>query len=383
MAATTSTHETTVLVVDDTPDNLALMVGLLKDDYKVKVARTGAKALEIVGGDHPPDLILLDIMMPGIDGYEVCRRMRAAPASRDIPVMFLSSLEDANDKAEGFEAGGNDYLTRPFHAVEVKARVRSLLKAKAGQDAVREARARELDIAREIQRGILPIDLAAASADSGLDIHAHLEPASEVGGDLFEVLRASDDRLVVALGDVSGKGVPAALFMAVTVTLLRSMSRLVDAPDAILRGVNEELASRNPRGLFVSLFCAVVDLTRRRLSIANCGHPPPVLLREGHRPELVFSATGTVAGAIPGIEIGCQTVPLVRGRTYVLYTDGVTEAFDPDGVQFGYDRLLAALDESAHAPAAEVVRTVLSAVATHARGAPPSDDLALLVMRVP
>jgi sigma-B regulation protein RsbU (phosphoserine phosphatase) len=383
MGAADLLREATVLVVDDTPDNLSLMVDLLKDDYKVKVARSGEKALQIAAGDHPPDLILLDIMMPGIDGYEVCRRMRASPASRDIPVMFLSSLEDARDKAEGFEAGGNDYLTKPFHAVEVKARVRSLLKAKAYQDAVKEARARELDIAREIQRGILPIDLATATANSGLDVHAHLEPASEVGGDLFEVIRASDDRLVVALGDVSGKGIPAALFMAVTVTLLRSMSSLLGGPDAILRGVNEELASRNPRGLFVTLFCAVVDLKRRLLSIANCGHPPPVLLRNGSPPEFVFPATGTVAGVIPGIEIATETVPLVRGRTYVLYTDGVTEAFDPDGVQFGYDRLLAVHSGVTDAPAAEIVRTVVRSVAAHARGAPPSDDLAVLVLRVP
>src|SRR5204863_10067059 len=127
-------------------------------------------------------------------------------------------------------------------------------------DAIREAMARDLLIAREIQMGILPANLAAVTHQSGLDVHAIIEPAQKVGGDLYEVLRASDDRLVIALGDVSGKGIPAALFMAVTVTLLRSMSRLLGEPDAILRGVNEELASRNPRGLFVTLFCAVVDL---------------------------------------------------------------------------------------------------------------------------
>src|SRR6185503_13786985 len=101
-------------------------------------------------------------------------------SSRDVPVMFLSSLEDVKNKAQGFDAGGNDYLTKPFHALEVKARVRSLLKAKAYQDAVREARARELDIAKEIQRGILPTDLGAATEGSGLDVHAYLEPATEV-----------------------------------------------------------------------------------------------------------------------------------------------------------------------------------------------------------
>jgi sigma-B regulation protein RsbU (phosphoserine phosphatase) len=374
--------ECRVLVVDDVKANVDVLVETLHGEHKLSVALDGETALRLIAA-NPPDLVLLDILMPGIDGYEVCRRMRASPASHDIPVMFLSSLEDAKDKAAGFEAGGNDYLTKPFHAVEVRARVRSLLRAKAYQDAVREARARELEIAKEIQLGILPTDLAAATEGTGLDVQAHLEPAAEVGGDLFEVLRASDDRLVVALGDVSGKGIPAALFMAVTVTLLRSMSRLLDAPEEILRGVNEELASHNPRGLFVTLFCGVVDLKRRRLSYANCGHPPAVLVRAGLPPEFALGATGTVAGAIPGIEILSRTIPLERGRTYVLYTDGVTEALDPDGVQYGYERLLAILSGSSDASAAEILRTVLRSVAEHARGAPPSDDLSMLVIRVP
>jgi sigma-B regulation protein RsbU (phosphoserine phosphatase) len=374
--------ECRVLVVDDVKANVDVLVETLRGEHKLSVALDGETALRSVAA-NPPDIVLLDILMPGIDGYEVCRRMRASAASRDIPVMFLSSLEDVQNKAEGFEAGGNDYLTKPFHAVEVRARVRSLLRAKAYQDAVTEARARELDIAREIQRGILPADLAAATAHSGLDIHAHLEPAAEVGGDLFEVLRVSESRLVVALGDVSGKGIPAALFMAVTVTLLRSMSRLLVEPSAILRGVNEELAAHNPRGLFVTLFCADIELSKRRLSFANCGHPPAVLLRAGFPPEFAFPATATVAGVIPGIEILSRSVPLESGQTYVLYTDGVTEALDPAGRQFGYDRLLAALVGSAGAPAAEIVHTVVRSVGEHTRGAPPSDDLAVLVLRVP
>ena len=164
---------------------------------------------------NPPDLVLLDIMMPGIDGYEVCRRLRAAEATREMPVMFLSSLEDVQTRPAGFEAGGNDYLTKPFEVLEVKARVRSLLKAKAYADAVKAAAARDLRIAREIQTGILPANVAAQIQGTGLDVHAVLEPARQVGGDLYEVLRLGADRVVVALGDVSGKGIPAALFMAV------------------------------------------------------------------------------------------------------------------------------------------------------------------------
>ena len=126
--------------------------------------------------------MLLDIVMPGIDGYEVCRRLRAAPATRELPIMFLSSLEDVKDKTRGFELGANDYVTKPFEVLEVKARVRSLLKAKAYADAVKAAAERDLRIAREIQMGILPADVASRVRGTGLDVHALLEPAQQVGG---------------------------------------------------------------------------------------------------------------------------------------------------------------------------------------------------------
>src|SRR5438034_10768715 len=125
--------------------------------------------------------------MPGLDGYEVCRRLRASAATREIPVMFLSALEEVKNKAQGFEVGGNDYLTKPFEVLEVKARVRSLLKAKAYSDAVKEKMAAEMQIAREIQLGILPADVSACVQGMGFEICAKLEPAREVGGDLYEV----------------------------------------------------------------------------------------------------------------------------------------------------------------------------------------------------
>jgi len=219
--------ESRVLVVDDSEANVDVLVEALRGEYKLSVAMDGEAALRAIE-KNPPDIVLLDIMMPGIDGYEVCRRIRANEAWHDLPVMFLSSLEDARDKARGFEAGGNDYVTKPFEPLEVRARVGSLLRSKAYSDAVKEAMARDLRIAREIQMGILPADLGAATKGTGLDVAAILEPAREVGGDLYEVLHPAEDRVFVALGDVSGKGIPAALFMAVTMTLMRAMARLHD-----------------------------------------------------------------------------------------------------------------------------------------------------------
>ena len=218
-----------VLIVDDVKANVDVLVQALRDDYKLSVALGGQQALDAVARSAP-DLVLLDIMMPDIDGYEVCRRLRAAEATRELPIMFLSSLEDVKDKTLGFEVGGNDYLTKPFEVLEVKARVRSLLKAKAYADAVKAAAERDLRIAREIQMGLLPADVSAQVEGTGLEIHAVLEPARQVGGDLYEVLRLGADRVVVAVGDVSGKGIPAALFMAVSMTLLRSMARQGKSP---------------------------------------------------------------------------------------------------------------------------------------------------------
>ena len=163
--------ESRVLIVDDVKTNVDILVEALRDEYKLSVAIDGAAALRSVE-KSPPDLVLLDIVMPGLDGYEVCRRLRAYKPTREVPVMFLSSLEDVKNKAQGFEVGGNDYLTKPFEVLEIKARVRSLLKAKAYADAVREAMARDLRIAREIQMGILPADLAAATKGTGLEVSA-------------------------------------------------------------------------------------------------------------------------------------------------------------------------------------------------------------------
>lgn len=368
-----------ILVVDDVKSNVDVLVQALKDEYKLSVALDGESALKNVA-KSAPDLVLLDIVMPGIDGYEVCRRLRDAKETREIPVMFLSSLEDVKDKARGFELGGNDYLTKPFEILEVKARVRSLLKAKAYADAVKEAMARDLRIAREIQMGILPADLAPCTSGTGLDLHAMLEPAQQVGGDLYEALRVGD-RVVVAVGDVSGKGIPASLFMAVTMTLLRSMARQFERPDEILRRVNDELAAQNPRSMFVTLSCMVFDLPWGRVTSASAGHHAAVLLAPGKPPRLVFASSGPVAGLLPGSEYQSETLSFEPGETLVQFSDGVSEAFSPDQELFGEERLLELLSREPGATAAETVAGVLGAVRRHAAGAAQSDDITIVAVR--
>jgi len=372
--------ESRILIVDDAKTNIDILVEALRGEYKLSVALDGTAALRSVE-KSPPDLVLLDIMMPGIDGYEVCRQLRAQESTRELPVMFLSSLEDVKDKTRGFEVGGNDYLTKPFEVLEVKARVRSLLKAKAYADAIREAMARDLRIAREIQMGILPADLAEVTSGTDLDVHAIIEPAQKVGGDLYEVLRASDDRIVVALGDVSGKGIPAALFMAVTVTILRTLARHIADPAEILRRLNDELAKQNPRGMFVTMQCLVFDFEHRHVSCAGAGHHQLAIISPGRPPRLACPSSGRPAGLMASNPIERETFPLEPGETFVLFSDGVSEAMNAAEDFYGDERLLMTLSASAQTPAADTVATLLADVRAFAGGAKQSDDITILAAR--
>ncbi len=372
--------ECRVLIVDDVKANVDVLVEALRGEYKLSVALDGERALE-AALKSAPDLVLLDIVMPGIDGYEVCRRLRTSEATREVPVMFLSSLEDVKDKARGFEVGGNDYLTKPFEVLEVRARVRSLLKAKAYADAVKAAAERELRIAREIQMGLLPADLPSRTRGTGLDVHAVLEPARQVGGDLYDVLRLPGDRVLVALGDVSGKGIPAALFMAVTMTLLRSAARQGAAPGEILRRVNDELLEQNARGMFVTLQLMLFEPGTGRVTCASAGHHEAALLTPGEPPRLAFSSSGPVLGLLPSAEIGSEALEVRPGQTLVLFTDGVSEALSPADELYGEERLLAHLAAAPSGDARETALGVLEAVRRHADGAKQSDDITVVAVR--
>ena len=173
-----------ILVVDDTPDNLILMNSLLKDDYKVKIANSGEKALKIVASDSPPDLILLDIMMPGIDGYEMCQRLKHDPKTMDIPVIFLTAKADVEDEKRGLELGAADYITKPISPPIVMARVKTQLALKAAADFLHDQNDfLELEVAkrtREVQESYLEtiFTMTRAAEHKDEDTGAHVKRIS-------------------------------------------------------------------------------------------------------------------------------------------------------------------------------------------------------------
>jgi phosphoserine phosphatase RsbU/P len=370
-----------VLLVDDAKANLDILVEGLKSEHKLSLALNGETALQIAART-PPDLVLLDIVMPGLDGYEVCRRLRQMPETAETPIMFLSSLEEVQNKTRGFEAGANDYLTKPFEMLEVKARVRSLLKAKAYSDAIKEQIAGELRVAREIQMGMLPHDFTGMERAFGVEFGAVLEPAREVGGDLYGVCAAAADRLVVFLGDVSGKGIPASMFMVRAISLARLLSREIADPGRILARLNDELATDNPSGMFVTFLCAVFDPGSGRLTLANAGHCRPVLLRAGEAPRWAVKDLGTALGFEAGLEFERTELRLRPGDTLVFYTDGVSEAFNPQDECYGSERLLTDAATFAGQSAPAITAGLLQKVRAFAGSAPQSDDIAILALKV-
>jgi sigma-B regulation protein RsbU (phosphoserine phosphatase) len=370
-----------ILLVDDAKANLDILVEGLKTDYKLSIALNGEMALQ-AAARNTPDLVLLDIVMPGMDGYEVCRRLREWPETAEVPIMFLSSLEEVQNKARGFEVGGNDYLTKPFEMLEVKARIRSLLKAKLYNDAAKEQIASELRVAREIQMGMLPHDFDSVGQAYHVDFGAVLVPAREVGGDLYGICAACPDRLVVFLGDVSGKGIAASMFMVRAISLARLLSRQIAEPEGILARLNDELAVDNPSGMFVTFLCAVFEPRWQRLTLANAGHCRPILLPGSGSARWAVSRLGTALGFERGLTFERTELSLRSGDTLILYSDGVSEAFNLRDECYGTERLLAEAGTLSERSPAEITSALLRDVRAFAGTAPQSDDIAILALKV-
>jgi len=240
---------------------------------------------------------------------------------------------------------------------------------------------RELDIARSIQQSILPQTFPPFPQRTDLDVFAQMSPAREVGGDFYDFFLLDAARLGFVVGDVSGKGVPAALFMAVSRTLLKSIALTSTPPDECLRRVNTLLCLDNSAEMFVSVFYGILDTRTGQMTYSNGGHNPPYLLRRDSPVEVLEGTGGTVLGVLDDIRCAARTVTLQPGEGVFLYSDGVTEAMDTDGQLFSDARLRTVLQAGNAASSEALVRAVIEAVIHYANGAPQSDDITALAIR--
>lgn len=247
------------------------------------------------------------------------------------------------------------------------------------ETSARERFESELNIARAIQMGLLPVPLPVAVLRQ-VDLHAEIQPAKEVGGDLYDYFTLADGRLCFAIGDVSGKGVPAALFMAVTRTLIRATAEDETDPALILQRINNRLSENNPNMMFVTLLLGILDLATGELAWANAGHPPPVVIGADGAVRLLPGRSGPACGVQEDLHYGRLDDRLMPGDTLFGYTDGVTDATNPGGEQYGEARMLARVADAA-GDTAELARRLLDDVHGFTDGADPFDDITLIAVR--
>jgi sigma-B regulation protein RsbU (phosphoserine phosphatase) len=268
-----------------------------------------------------------------------------------------------------------------LRVISGRMRERTEVTVRALQQQLRyEALQRELDLAREIQSSMLPSAERACDRHRGLDLHALMYPARDVGGDFYDVHPLDDRRVLFAVGDVSGKGMPAALFMVRSLTVLRIQAMRAGAHEGLLALVNDELCADNPRSMFTTALVGILDVPSGRLTYFNGGHLAPLLSRGGGPFEAVAMPRGLVLGAIDGVPYEHRTLDLQAGDRLLVYSDGVTEAEDGSGGFFGEQRLRQVLDGCGHHDAEGLVTAVRDAVERFSTNVPQSDDVTVLAL---
>jgi serine phosphatase RsbU (regulator of sigma subunit) len=363
-----------LIVDDDISGRDILQARLSTQHYDFISATDGETALAMIE-DQEPDLILLDVRMPKIDGIEVCKRVKSNPHLPFIPIIMITAMADSRDIVAGLDAGADEYLTKPYNHSALVARVKSMLRIKSLHDQVLDQTAqleRQLKTAKTIQSLFWP---KISSLGGGGQVWAVSVPAGYVGGDLYDVIPLSDGSLVAYVADISGKGVPAALLMAALSTTIRSEIQMETEIDRLLASVND---SMHRLMADQSYFATAVFIrywpSSGKIQYASAGHLLPLWIVDGSASDLPLS------GGVPlGIQKGTkyQKGKFVLGvrQSVLLFTDGLVEAESEDGKQFTRRRLVDYLKTSEGPPWG---RNVLQRIEAWRGSCAANDDLTIM-----
>jgi sigma-B regulation protein RsbU (phosphoserine phosphatase) len=365
-----------VLIVEDDP---AILCGLRDnlefESHQVLTAADGEAGYRMLS-EHAPDLVILDLMLPKLSGYDLCRRARSE--GFHAPILMLSARSQEADRVMGLDLGANDYVSKPFSLRELLARVRALLRHERDHRQDEERLNRELEMAAKVQQELFPRALPKVP---GLDYAGICRPAQGVSGDYYDFLPLGEGKLGFLLADVSGKGMSAALLGASLHAAVRTNVRSGEAGCGnVLAKANRLLFETTAPERFATVFYAAYDAATRKLTYANAGHCPPMLLRKDTCVRLE-SLTAPL-GMLPSLEEIEREVQLVPGDSLLVFSDGVTEAPNEEGVEFGEDGLLRAFHRAGARGAAVACESVMDEVHNHLREMRQPDDITLIAMKV-
>lgn len=366
----------TILVVDDEPVNAMVLKGILgKAGFEVLTAESG-DAGRALAREHRPSLVLLDVMMPEESGFDTCMKLKQDPATAAIPVIFLTCLDDVTNKITGLNLGAVDYITKPFHAQEVLARIRAHLDFRRAQADIIAEQAIRLGQIQHAQRAMLVTPDEAPGARFGVSF----VPVLEAGGDFYDVFEFPDGRVAYFVADVSGHDLGASFVTSSLKALFRQNAGPEQGPADTLQVMNKVLCTITPEDMFLTAAYAVLDRSRGRVTIASAGHPPVVFVPPDGRPE-VLDLRGDVIGAFDQIEVGTVERPVAAGARLYLYTDGLVEQLPGQAPSIGANTsaLVSACDQARRLSVQEAVQRIVEDVVGSRQLA---DDIVLLGFEV-
>lgn len=383
-----------ILIVDDEPFNIDFLEQELEElNYATFAASNGLEALNQVSKESP-DLILLDIMMPVMDGFEVLKRLKDNPGTRDIPVIIISANNDLKGVVKGIELGAEDYLPKPFEPTLLHARISACLVKKQLLDLQKKylkSLEREFEIAHEIQMGFLPAELPILE---GWEVAAYFKAAREVAGDYYDAFLLPNGNLFCTVGDVCGKGIGAALFMTLFRSLVRATAtysfsyqtttQSVFSAGEILKHVvsftNKYVTeTHGDESTFSTLFVGIFDILSGNLTYINCGNEPPLLLRKD-KIIIPLNSTGPVVGVFPEANFLIAETTMSCGDLLLVFTDGIPDALDEDGISFGKDQIYKLLDEN-ELPPSLFLRKITELLLQFTNNTNQFDDITLVVVK--
>ena len=356
-------------------------------EYEFFFAHNGLEALQVLLKHPDISIILSDINMPEMDGLTLLAKINEMRIP-SLKCIMVSAYGDMDNIRHAMNGGAFDFATKPIDLDDLQ---RTIDKAVEQIEYIRSAQKEhaqlvdiqtDLSVAREIQHAILPrtFNLKLQDADK-VNIHASMLAAKDVGGDFYDFFPIDDHRIGFTIADVSGKGVPAAIFMAVSRTLIKATG-LQDKPtNECMSTVNDMLCDESVGSMFVTVFYGIYDLQTGHITFTNAGHNPPYNLKANGQVEALKAPCNLVLGAVPGVPFSCDEFQLEPGDTLFMYTDGVTEAENKNHDQFGESRLEEALAACKGADSKTIVDTVNAKVKEFINGAAQSDDITQLVIR--
>ena len=376
-----------ILVVDDEPDLEPLMLQRMRRDirkgrYNFVFAQNGLEALERLEREPDIDMVLSDINMPRMDGLALLSQIaKVAPNLRSV---IISAYGDMKNIRTAMNRGAFDFVTKPIDFDDLRVTIDRTLRhlaewreAIASRDKLVTLQ-NELDVASKIQQSILP---TVFPSDDDFEVFGSMEAARNVGGDFFDILLLEYERIGLAIADVSDKGVPAALFMMSTRTLLKGTAIGGNEPGEVMGDVNEQLCAENDAEMFVTVLYAVYDPRTNELTYCNGGHDSPLIIHTDGSSTLLPLTRGIALGVMPGLTYKQETVKLEPGETVILYTDGVTEAMNTRGEQFGLDLLRSMFVDAPPKSSTDANSAIFKAVHAFAQDTPQSDDITCLILR--